>query len=74
MVRSACFSAWLQNTTLWSTRSAVVAAGSPRELIARYVTREVLEVRMTDEVRAANAGRLATLGTHLEHLPERLQF
>ena len=55
-------------------KGRIVAAGSPRELIARYVTREVLEVRMTDEVRAANAGRLATLGTHLEHLPERLQF
>ena len=55
-------------------KGRIVAEGSPRELIARYVTREVLEVRMTDEVRAANAGRLATLGTHLEHLPERLQF
>ena len=55
-------------------KGRIVAAGSPRELIARYVTREVLEVRMSDEVRAANAGRLATLGTHLEHLPERLQF
>ena len=55
-------------------KGRIVAEGSPRELIARYVTREVLEVRMSDEVRAANAGRLATLGTHLEHLPERLQF
>ncbi|MEQ1728438.1 MAG: ABC transporter ATP-binding protein [Vicinamibacterales bacterium] len=55
-------------------RGRIVAEGSPRELIARYVTREVLEVRMTDEVRAANADRLARLASHLEHLPERLQF
>jgi len=55
-------------------KGRIVAEGSPRELIARYVTREVLEVRMTDEVRAANADRLATLAAHIEHLPERLQF
>ncbi len=55
-------------------KGRIVAEGSPRELIARYVTREVLEVRMTDEVRAANADRLARLASHLEHLPERLQF
>ena len=55
-------------------KGRIVAEGSPRELIERYVTREVLEVRMTDEVRAANADRLARLATHLEHLPERLAF
>ncbi len=55
-------------------KGRIVAEGSPRELIARYVTREVLEVRMADEVRAANADRLARLASHLEHLPERLQF
>ena len=43
-------------------------------MIARYVTREVLEVRMTDEVRAANADRLGRLASHVEQLPERLQF
>ena len=55
-------------------KGRIVAEGSPRELIERYVTREVLEVRMTDEVRAANVDRLARLATHLEHLPERLAF
>ncbi len=55
-------------------KGRIVAEGSPRELIARYVTKEVLEVRMTDEVRTANAERLSRLASHLEHLPERLQF
>jgi lipooligosaccharide transport system ATP-binding protein len=55
-------------------KGRIVAEGSPRELIARYVTREVLEVRMTDRVRTANAERLSRLASHLEHLPERLQF
>ncbi len=55
-------------------KGRIVAEGSPRELITRYVTKEVLEVRMTDEVRAENAERLSRLASHLEHLPERLQF
>jgi lipooligosaccharide transport system ATP-binding protein len=55
-------------------KGRIVAHGSPRELIARYVTREVLEVRMAPDVRASLAGRLATLAERVEDLPDRIQL
>jgi lipooligosaccharide transport system ATP-binding protein len=55
-------------------KGLIVAEGSPRQLIERWVTREVLELRLADDTRAALGDRLATLAPHIEHLPERLQL
>ena len=54
-------------------KSAIVAEGSPRELIAKYSTREVLELRFADDVRAELDGRLAGVGERVELLPDRVQ-
>ncbi|MGH2488972.1 MAG: ABC transporter ATP-binding protein, partial [Candidatus Limnocylindria bacterium] len=50
----------------------IVAAGSPRELIEQYSTREVLELRLTDAVRATLDGRLDDLADRVEELPDRI--
>ncbi|AYF98262.1 ABC transporter ATP-binding protein [Protaetiibacter intestinalis] len=50
----------------------IMAEGSPAELIRRYSTREVLEVRFGSEQNAGAAERLAGLGDRLEVLPDRL--
>ena len=54
-------------------KATIVAEGSPRELIAKYSTREVLELRFADEVRAALDGRLSAIGERVEMLPDRVQ-
>jgi lipooligosaccharide transport system ATP-binding protein len=54
-------------------KATIVAEGSPRELIAKYSTREVLELRFPDDVRAAVDGRLAGIGERVEILPDRVQ-
>jgi lipooligosaccharide transport system ATP-binding protein len=54
-------------------KAAIVAEGSPRELIAKYSTREVLELRFRDDVRAALDGRLDNIGERVEMLPDRVQ-
>jgi lipooligosaccharide transport system ATP-binding protein len=53
-------------------KAKIVAEGSPRELIDRYSTREVLELRFTDAVAATLDGRLAGLADRTEKLPDRL--
>ncbi|MGH2483661.1 MAG: ABC transporter ATP-binding protein, partial [Candidatus Limnocylindria bacterium] len=50
----------------------IVAAGSPRDLIEHYSTREVLELRLTDAVRATLDGRLEDLADRVEELPDRI--
>lgn len=55
-------------------KGRIVAEGSPRELIERYVPREVLELRLDDGVRAARAAEVKTLATHVEDLHDRLQL
>ena len=52
----------------------IVAEGSPRELIERYVTREVLELRFPPDDHAAVAVRLrdAGIGQRIEELPDRV--
>jgi lipooligosaccharide transport system ATP-binding protein len=55
-------------------KGRIVAEGSPRDLIARYVTREVLEVRLAPDVRASLDGRLAALADRVEELPDRVQL
>jgi lipooligosaccharide transport system ATP-binding protein len=55
-------------------KAKIVAEGSPRELIATYSTREVLELRFPDEVRASLDGRLNGIGDRVEMLPDRVQI
>ena len=52
----------------------IVAEGSPRQLIERYSTREVLELRVTDEVRVEIRQGLDGLAERVEELPDRVQF
>jgi lipooligosaccharide transport system ATP-binding protein len=54
-------------------KATIVAEGSPRELIAKYSTREVLELRFPDDVRAALDGRLSAIAERVEMLPDRVQ-
>ena len=51
-------------------RARIVAEGSPRELIARYVEREVVEVRFA--ARDGVASRLEGVGSRLEVLADRI--
>ena len=53
-------------------KAKIVAEGSPRELIERYSTREVLELRLREDVRASMEGALGGLATRTETLPDRI--
>ena len=53
-------------------KARIAAEGSPKELIERYSTREVLELRLADEVRTAINGRLDGLADRIEELPDRI--
>ncbi len=50
----------------------IVAEGSPRELIARYLTREVLELRFMPGAQQGWRERLNGLADRVEELPDRL--
>jgi lipooligosaccharide transport system ATP-binding protein len=51
----------------------IVAEGSPRALIERYSTREVVELRFAPDAESDDlAGKLAGLGERLEILPDRI--
>jgi lipooligosaccharide transport system ATP-binding protein len=50
----------------------IVAHGSPRELIDRYVTREVLELRFPLDDHDVSAEKARAVGQRLEVLPDRL--
>jgi lipooligosaccharide transport system ATP-binding protein len=50
----------------------IVAEGSPRSLIDRYATREVLELRFTAGTNDSFASALAGVGSRLEVLPDRI--
>jgi lipooligosaccharide transport system ATP-binding protein len=50
----------------------IVAEGSPRALIERYSTREVVEMRFAGDGQEAYADKLAGLGERLEILPDRI--
>ena len=54
-------------------KATIVAEGSPRELIAAYSTREVLELRFPDDASASLDGRLSGIGDRVEVLPDRVQ-
>lgn len=53
-------------------KAKIVAVGAPRELIARHVTPEVLELRVDEQTRAAFDGRLEGIADRVERLPDRL--
>ena len=55
-------------------KAKIVAEGSPRTLIERYATREVLELRLRPDVRASLDGRLNALADRIEELPDRVQL
>lgn len=50
----------------------IVAEGSPRELISRHSTREVLELRLSDESRDRLAASTDGLAERVEWLPDRV--
>jgi len=50
----------------------IVAEGSPRGLIERYATREVLELRFGEDPPESYAAKLAPLAERVEVLPDRL--
>ena len=50
----------------------IVAEGSPRELITRYSTREVLELRLSDEARDTLRASEDGLAERIEWLPDRV--
>ncbi len=52
-------------------KAKIVAEGSPRELIERYSTREVLELRVPEGTRAGLIERLDGLAERIEELPDR---
>jgi lipooligosaccharide transport system ATP-binding protein len=53
-------------------KAKIVAEGSPRDLIDRYSTREVLELRFPVGVQETLDGQLDGLGERIEHLPDRV--
>ncbi|MFN7982186.1 MAG: ABC transporter ATP-binding protein [Vicinamibacterales bacterium] len=55
-------------------KGRIVAEGTPSGLIERYVTREVLELRLSHDVRASLNGRLNDLAERFEELPDRIQL
>ena len=52
-------------------KARIAAEGSPRELIDRYSTKEVLELRFGDTERASLDGHLDGLAQRVEVLPDR---
>ena len=53
-------------------KGRIMAEGSPAELIKKYSTKEVLEVRFGSTGNAAAAKKLEKLGDRLEILPDRI--
>jgi lipooligosaccharide transport system ATP-binding protein len=53
-------------------RGRIVAEGSPRELIERHSTREVVELRFGENPLEAYVGKLDGIGDRVELLPDRI--
>jgi lipooligosaccharide transport system ATP-binding protein len=53
-------------------KAKIVAEGSPRELIERYSTREVTELRFAPGIAETLDGQLDGIATRVEHLPDRI--
>ncbi|MDT5037651.1 MAG: lipooligosaccharide transport system ATP-binding protein [Micromonosporaceae bacterium] len=50
----------------------IVAEGSPRQLIERFATREVVELRFTDDDPTGYVDKLEGIGDRVELLPDRI--
>jgi lipooligosaccharide transport system ATP-binding protein len=53
-------------------KARIVAEGSPRELIDRYSTREVTELRFAPGIQETLDGRLDDIAERVEWLPDRV--
>jgi lipooligosaccharide transport system ATP-binding protein len=53
-------------------KAKIVAEGSPRDLIERYSTREVTELRFPEGVQDTLDGQLDGIGERIERLPDRV--
>jgi lipooligosaccharide transport system ATP-binding protein len=53
-------------------KAKIVAEGSPRELIERYSTREVTELRFAPGIAETLDGQLDGIAERVEHLPDRV--
>ena len=53
-------------------KARIVAEGSPRELIERYSTREVTELRFPPGIAETLDGQLDGIAQRVEHLPDRI--
>jgi lipooligosaccharide transport system ATP-binding protein len=53
-------------------KGAIMAEGTPAELIRQYSSREVLEVRFGSDRNSDVAGRLTGIGDRMEVLPDRI--
>jgi lipooligosaccharide transport system ATP-binding protein len=53
-------------------KGEIMAEGSPTELIKKYSTKEVLEVRFGSERNSQMVGQLQSFAERLEELPDRL--
>jgi lipooligosaccharide transport system ATP-binding protein len=53
-------------------KGKIMAEGSPAELIKKYSSKEVLEVRFGSQNNAAAAKKLANVGDRIEVLPDRI--
>ena len=55
-------------------RARIIAEGSPRGLIEQYATREVVELRASEEARVIVRAVVATLAERIQELPDRMQI
>jgi lipooligosaccharide transport system ATP-binding protein len=53
-------------------KAKIVAEGSPRELIERYSTREVTELRFAPGIAESVGSELDGIAERVEHLPDRI--
>jgi lipooligosaccharide transport system ATP-binding protein len=53
-------------------KGRIAAGGSPRELIGRYATREVVELRFGEHPLESFAGKIEGIGERVEVLPDRI--
>ncbi len=53
-------------------QAKIVAEGSPRDLISRYCTKEVLEVRVSDDERERLGSAMDGVANRVEWLPDRV--
>jgi len=54
-------------------RARIIAEGSPRGLIEQYSTREVLELRVSDDIRVRLRDLVDGIAERIEELPDRMQ-